>query len=817
MHARLLFAFVGALMWHGAAWALSTCGIVGSWFNNSGPIALTFTGDGKYFLAEAGSAAGPGTSDPFGQPGMERGTYTVDETTGALSATVLQDTNGTWGLSHPTGPMTLALNGNILTMTESTGEGSEISTWTRVASATNPIVGAWYYENGGQSGVVTFTADGRYLFAQDGPADATGHPGIEYGTYTWNPATGAFASITIVDTNGEWGFSNGFPPFIVVSGDTATFSDDGSVFTRIAPAPGCPSASANFAPVLDEFWIIKNGVEIFRDSFNDGVLPPSGPDGATTYSVSGPAGMTSESGGKLTMTPAVGDPVAITTTSADVVTGVLRNLATNPANPNFLGVDSSFEIHGLFDLSSLPSITGQTFQVRATDRAPAMGNVGDNTYSLLVGFNSTISGTVLVVRRDNFATNTSTVIGGISIQQWIGVADQIELVLSKAAASAQLTPSYKLYQNGNPLPIFSGSLGLETPLTIYDGEAYIRGQILATDHLIDADGDGIPDGRDNCRGVANPDQGDRDGDGVGDACDNCPLVANPLQEDGNHDGLGDACQASYSQSLGVESGIKEPEQPILVTATFRNTSGQDMLTIRPDCVNTLFTVTYSGGTRPLDPVIREKSYGIPNDLITIPAGGEFSVTCNLAEQYYPEVLWQGNRDYQVNATYSNFIVDRDLDANGVCHAEPCYEVWVGAVTSPAVQVSVTGTAAPGTPRPAESTQVGVDIKPGAFPNSINLGSNGVVPVAILSTNTFDARQVDPATVQLAGAHAKLKGNGTPIASLQDVNGDGRMDLVVQVTTSAMELTNGDVSAYLTAKLFNGTPVIGVDSIRVVPK
>jgi hypothetical protein len=45
----------------------------------------------------------------------------------------------------------------------------------------------------------------------------------------------------------------------------------------------------------------------------------------------------------------------------------------------------------------------------------------------------------------------------------------------------------------------------------------------------DADGDGVPNGVDNCVLVPNPDQQDADGDGVGDACDNCPNDFNAFQ------------------------------------------------------------------------------------------------------------------------------------------------------------------------------------------------------------------------------------------------------------------------------------------------
>ncbi len=57
----------------------------------------------------------------------------------------------------------------------------------------------------------------------------------------------------------------------------------------------------------------------------------------------------------------------------------------------------------------------------------------------------------------------------------------------------------------------------------------------------DRDGDGVPDGRDNCPDVANPDQHDEDNDGIGDACDGCPPISDPSQPDADGDHVDDAC------------------------------------------------------------------------------------------------------------------------------------------------------------------------------------------------------------------------------------------------------------------------------------
>ncbi len=110
----------------------------------------------------------------------------------------------------------------------------------------------------------------------------------------------------------------------------------------------------------------------------------------------------------------------------------------------------------------------------------------------------------------------------------------------------------------------------------------------------------------------------------------------------------------------------------------------------------------------------------------------------------------------------------------------------------------------------------IDIKPNSSPNTINLGSGGVVPVAILSSATFDATTVDPLTVTLASAPVKLKGNGTPQVQVQDVNGDGRLDLVIHIQTEALQLSANDTLAVLEGETFGGAAIVGTDLVRIVP-
>jgi hypothetical protein len=112
-------------------------------------------------------------------------------------------------------------------------------------------------------------------------------------------------------------------------------------------------------------------------------------------------------------------------------------------------------------------------------------------------------------------------------------------------------------------------------------------------------------------------------------------------------------------------------------------------------------------------------------------------------------------------------------------------------------------------------QQAIDIKPGSYPNSINLESKGVVPVAILSSSTFDATTVDPLTVQLGSANVAVRGKGTTMAHEEDVNGDGLLDLVIQVNTADLGFAPDAGEAVLTGYTFGGQFFWGTDEINIV--
>jgi hypothetical protein len=144
---------------------------------------------------------------------------------------------------------------------------------------------------------------------------------------------------------------------------------------------------------------------------------------------------------------------------------------------------------------------------------------------------------------------------------------------------------------------------------------------------------------------------------------------------------------SLQETIVAPSAPTAPGEPLWITATFVNNTGQTLITGKPTCCDTYFWVTNELGNMvpPRDRIC--EPFGIPDSLVSLPPG-PFTITCDLSEMV---TLTAGT--YDVMATFVNPLPwDPDYDAStGLCRTgadrEECYNLR--SVVAPSVKIPIT--------------------------------------------------------------------------------------------------------------------------------
>lgn len=253
----------------------------------------------------------------------------------------------------------------------------------------------------------------------------------------------------------------------------------------------------------------------------------------------------------------------------------------------------------------------------------------------------------------------------------------------------------------------------------------------------------------------------------------------------------DNATGTWSWSQGTDDG---PGDGTSVTITATDDEG--------DTAEAHFTLAVSNVAP--DASISGPASGLLGGSIDFTLGADDVSTADQATGFDYDIDWDG--DGNVDQTVSG------ADGLSVSHT---------FVTGGSTTVTVTATDKDG----GTSSQVShtiqliqpvdADIKPGNAKNKVNAKSQGRVAVAIYTTADFDAASIVGSTVQLAGVNADH-------FALEDVDGDGDLDLILHFDTQdvidalGITLNSGEsvtVDAELTGETVDEVMIQGLDTIE----
>ena len=122
------------------------------------------------------------------------------------------------------------------------------------------------------------------------------------------------------------------------------------------------------------------------------------------------------------------------------------------------------------------------------------------------------------------------------------------------------------------------------------------------------------------------------------------------------------------------------------------------------------------------------------------------------------------------------------------------------------------------PGAVPTTPVNIDVRP-LLQNWVNRRSRVPLPVAVLSSDVFDASTIDAATIMFAGAPVRMQKIGRNKGKIQawvvDVNHDGRKDLLALFDNRSLDLERDSETATLTGETVSGEQIRGTDTVSVI--
>ncbi len=161
--------------------------------------------------------------------------------------------------------------------------------------------------------------------------------------------------------------------------------------------------------------------------------------------------------------------------------------------------------------------------------------------------------------RDALPTGATLVSVSSSAGSCEGAAGTVSCSLGSLASGASVEVTISVTATTAGIMTNTATVSATTADPVMGNNSSTTTTTVVTDlpPVTDTDGDGVPDGQDNCPLVANPDQADSDLDGVGDACDTtftstpCTVTAGGSTTSDNHFGL----NAQYSADGGAKGHV----------------------------------------------------------------------------------------------------------------------------------------------------------------------------------------------------------------------------------------------------------------------